>query len=119
MKTSKLCVALASKAPFFTPARPASGTVTDPWPTNSRLSCFGRHSSNSRSMNEQQLLRFLQRGDDLLATNGRKIIEELLDGTTVLQIVEQILRRNARAGKHRHPRENLRIPDNYRSWSVG
>jgi hypothetical protein len=49
-------------------------------------------------MSEQQFLHFFQRGDDLLSSYGRKIVEELLDRSAVLEIVDEVLRRYASAG---------------------
>lgn len=45
----------------------------------------------------------------LLAFHPRESVEEILDGLTPLEAINQILKWHARADKHRRASENLRI----------
>ncbi len=82
-------LASASKRPFFVPDQPASGTVRTRCPEpNSRFSGFGRHSSRSTRMPEEQPFRFVECGDRLLASHGREILEKLVERVASLVVVQ-------------------------------
>ena len=68
---------------------------------------FGSDSSMSTSKRYQRLLRKLERGHSLLAGDRGKVIEELLEGVTSLEVVDEVLERYA--GTRENDRASLNL----------
>src|SRR6185437_9615682 len=60
---------------------------------------------------DNERLRFFQRGNGGLSSNGGKIVEEVTERLPALQIIEQCLKRHARAPKNRDAAENILVFD--------
>src|SRR5262249_13493347 len=108
-KTSNSRSARRSNSPFRLLAQPTSGAVRAAWPTSSRLSPRGRHSSSRTRTGEQRFLRLLQRGDGLFLRNRREVLEELRERLARFEIVEERLERHAGSHENRRPAHDLRI----------
>src|SRR5690242_2701873 len=98
MNTSNSSPARARSLPFERPRQRIWFTVRQKWSGKSAHRTRGTHSSsNSRiEWRQQRFARFLERGERLLLFNGREMIEELVQGVPVLEIVEERLHRHAR-----------------------
>lgn len=68
-----------------------------------------RCSSRRTRTSQQRSSRELEDGDGLVALDGWKLVQELVESLTAFEIVEQRLHRHARADEHRRAAENFRI----------
>ena len=60
-------------------------------------------------MSQQQPFRFFERSDRLLSLNGRKIFQKIPERVASLEVINEVLRRYARANEYRGTTEYLRI----------
>jgi hypothetical protein len=63
----------------------------------------------SRDTRQKRPPRFFDKGDCLFAGNAWKVVEELLDGLATFEVIEQGLRRNARAYEDGRSADDLRV----------
>ncbi len=61
---------------------------------------------------EEQFFRFFKGGNGSFARNRGKTLQEVFQGLSALQVVEQRLDGHARPAKHRRPAENVGVSDN-------
>ena len=71
--------------------------------------CTGRCSSRRTRTPQERIPREVERGDRLLAANGRDLPEEVIEGFTAFEIVEERLDRHSRADENGRSPENLGI----------
>ncbi len=109
---SKRFWAFASRAPFFRPAQPISGTDSTLWPGKSRRRRQSRFSSRRifTSCRLQNLpARGFKQGDYLLPLHTGKPLQEIVDGIARLKVVEETLDWNAGASEYWRSAKNLRV----------
>src|SRR5262245_7054012 len=109
MKTSNSFDASSRSSPFSTPDHPACVTVRMEWPTKSRASCRGRHSSRSIRTGRQRRFGEFKSSDRLISTDRRKRVKEVLESVASFKVVKQILDRDARADEDRDSSEDPRM----------
>src|SRR5438270_1315493 len=117
--TSNLPSANVSSSPFFLPANPTSGTVKQscPWTAKAGFNKRETHSSNSSfslKARKNNCLRLFKPGNRFLTGHGRKFVQKLVQRFPVFQIVEQSLKRDARATKNRLAAKDVRVFDDDR-----
>src|ERR1041384_8435445 len=74
----------------------------------SPVQIFIQQDSHSSRL-QKFLAGLLQHGDDLVALHAGEAFEEIVNRIAGLQMIEEALHRNARAGKHRRAAEDFRI----------
>src|SRR5437764_9334521 len=108
-KTSNWPESRRRSSPFFMPAQPAWGTVITSWPVSSSASSRGRHSSRRMRNRVERLSRNFECRDCLVAADGGKGLQKIVQTVASLQAVDQILHRHASTDKNRSAAENIRI----------
>src|SRR5215213_7033371 len=98
-KTSNSSRASASSSPFSLPLQPRSTTVRIWWPSPKVL--FRRRSTFSSSSTRKvgRLQGHLQVRDGLLATHTGESVQEVLQGVTGLEVIDQRLYGDAGSGE--------------------
>ena len=77
-------------------------------PLDPTRACGGFSSSSTRTC-QQALARELKGRDGLFASNGRELLEKLVQGIAALDVVEERLHSHTGSDEHGRPAESLRV----------
>ncbi len=112
MTSKPASTAARSRTPFRKPSHRCPRTVETSYPTSSRASASGRDSSTSTRNAYDSLSCNLEGGNGLIASHGRKLIQELIERIACLEIVEEVVDRHARADEYELAAHDLGIAVN-------
>ena len=111
-KTSNSFSARARRSPFLIVAHPICGTVLTKCPVSSLANRRSTHSSK-RILTlchhfDHLFLRRFQKRDDLFSAYGWKTFEEIINGFSAFDVIDEGLDRHSRPGKNRSPTHHIR-----------
>ena len=108
-RTSKEPEVRLSSSPFLTPDQPRRGTVRTSWLGKWAANCRGTDSSRRTRTVRHEIFGKPQNRHDLLAADGRKRVEKLVQAVTRGQVFEQDPNRHPRPDEHGSATKDLRI----------
>lgn len=76
-------------SPFVIPAQPRPTTVSTVWPSRATTRSSGSCSSRGTRTSQKRSAREGERGDCLIASHGRKLAKELVQGLAAFEVIEQ------------------------------
>src|SRR5262245_20892256 len=101
-----------SKAPFLKPLRPSWATVLSSGRSSSAASSIGSDSSRRMRTLGQEVASQLERRYGLFTRHRREGAQEILETVPCLQVVDEVLDRNARSHEYRCAAHRLGIAVN-------